>query len=193
MSLRILTFLREKTRAKSPLYDRHPELWNFCRISIDRNWVLPERNEDAETIDSLGGSRILSVDRGLFRTIEQLYMWGRGLFRLSTNGRKLRPHTPFLWKQGASGGPSIGWCAGPWSAIFELRQCVSLILDRVEGARGPAYSRLVLLLRNPFSLEQEPVETVILTGSDRQTLDLFASKVSAFWKLPMKIREYLND
>jgi hypothetical protein len=40
-SLSIRTFLREKTRARTDLYEQHPELWNFCRITIDRNWVHP--------------------------------------------------------------------------------------------------------------------------------------------------------
>jgi hypothetical protein len=186
MSLRILTFLREKTRPGSPLYARHPELWNFCRISIDRNWVRPATKEDGEALDSLDANQTLPIELGHWRKMEPLSPWERGLFRLSAGGG---PDAPFLWRQR----PSVGWRAAPWSAIFERRLCTELTLDQVEAARGPAYSRLILTLRNPFSFEQEPVETVLLTGADMHTLDLVAPEVSAFWGLPIKIREYPNE
>ena len=184
MSLRILTFLREKTTARSPLYVKHPELWNFCRITIDRNWVRTATKEDVDALESLNADHVLPVERGLWHPIEHVSPWERGLFRLSATGPDARANGAFLWRQGAS----IGWCAAPWSATFERRLCLSVTVDRVEADRGAAYSRLALTLRNPFSLEQEPVETVILRGGHQHSLDSIASEVSAFWNLPIKMR-----
>jgi len=52
MSLTIRTFLREPTSVQSPLYEKYPELWNFYRISIDRNWVR------AAEVDGRGHERL---------------------------------------------------------------------------------------------------------------------------------------
>lgn len=149
MSLRIRTFLPRKTGARSPLYEKYPQLWEFCRISIDRNWVRPLTEADACALHSLGPNQILPFDPAFRPEIEYLTIWERGLFRLAEDGTILRSDAPFLWKQDAN----IGWSAGPWSAIFEQRLCLSLLLEQVAPARGRGYSRLLLKLHNPLSLE----------------------------------------
>jgi len=189
MSLRIRTFLREKTRGPNPLYEKHPELWNHCRISIDRNLVRPLTDADAATLDSLSPSQILRFDSGLWRTVEPLSPWERGLFRLAMNGTTFSPDAPFLWKQGID----IGWCAGPWSAIFERTRHLALELHRVAPARGAGYSKLVVNLDNPFTLEQQTVPNTVLNGKDMNTLDRVAPEVAAFWELVLATKEYDDD
>jgi hypothetical protein len=189
MSLRIRTFLPEKTGARSPLYDKYPQLWQFCRISIDCNWVRPMVEAEAGALQSLAPNQILPVDRAFRPDVEHPTMWERGLFRLAGESAIFQSQTPFLWKQGIH----IGWSAGPWSAIFERGLCLSLTLEQVAPARGGGYSRLVLNLHNPFSLEREPVDTVLLAGQDMHTLDRVSPEVSQFWELPLITEESWND
>ncbi len=178
MSLSIRTFLKEKESGRSPLYEKNPELWNFCRISIDRNWIAPMTEADARAINSRD---ILPIDRSMWRNRDWLYRWERGLFRL-TNGTT----PPFLWKQNTH----VGWCAGPWSAIFDRSACESLKLDQTLPGRTAGHSELILRLHNPFSLEREIVDTLLLSGKDPNTLDRVAPAVSAFWDLPLKVEEF---
>lgn len=184
MSLTIRTFLRELTRGGSELYERHPELWDYCRISIDRNWVRPATDAEALRFGSLGAGEVLAIDSGFWPATRYLTMWERGLFRLYGTGG-----ASFVWNRDTE----LGWCAGPWSAIFERSWCLELRLAQVLPARGPGYSRLVLRLRNPYSVEQEPVDSVVLTGKDTHTLDRVALEVCAFWQLPMTAEQYDND
>jgi hypothetical protein len=79
------------------------------------------------------------------------------------------------------------------SAFFERSRCLGLRLQQVMPARSRGYSRLVLTLNNPFSLKQEPDDTVVLAGKDTHTLDQVAHEVAAFWNIPMKIEEFDAD
>ncbi|MEO7650967.1 MAG: hypothetical protein ABIZ80_10910, partial [Bryobacteraceae bacterium] len=191
MSLSICTFLPDKTRGRNDLYERHPELWNFCRISIDRNLVRPLTEADARTLHSLGPPGTLPVDPAYWPALSRLRMHERGLFRLDADETAVFPPgtPPFLWKQASQ----VGWCSGRWSAIFERSRCLWLNLEQARPARGGGYSRLVLRLRNPFSLEQEPVDTEVLTGIETRTLDRIALEVAAFWELTMKTEQYDDD
>jgi hypothetical protein len=186
MSISIRTFLREKTTGRSDLYVRHPGLWDLCRISIDRDWVRPFTEADACLLNSLGFQDILPVSRSVWPAKRSLSTWERGLFRLAGNG----PDTPpFLWKQSGA----IGWRAGPLVAVFERSLGPSLLLERAQPARSAGYSRLVLRLHNPFSLEHEPADTVVLTGDKTNTLDRVAPDVSAFWECPIRSEEFADD
>jgi hypothetical protein len=185
MSLGILTFLRENT-AKSPLYEKHPELWNFCRISIARNWVRTTSEAEASLLRSLGPSEICQVDSVFAPRPRYSGAWDRGLFRFAANPALSRADGPFFWKRGAA----LGWCAGQWSAFFERPRCVGLRLEQVEPDRSPGYSRLLLTLPNPFSLEQEAVDTALLEGKEMHDLDNFAPEIARFWELPLRIDEY---
>jgi hypothetical protein len=187
MSLRILTFLREKTTPGSPLYAKNPELWEFCRISIDRNWVRPLAESEGSMLDSFGPSDVLPLDRAFLPSPRLPYPWDRGLLRLARTSK--RDAAPFLWKHDGN----IGWRAEPWAAFFERSQCSSLELSRVEPGRSPGYSQLELKLRNPFSLEHEPVSTVVLRGKSEDTLDQVAADVSEFWGLPLNVEDSWAD
>jgi len=179
MSLTIRTFLREKTPSRSPLYDKHPELWNFCRISINRNWVCPLTQHDARPVHSIDVQSFTSPEtRGLT-------MWERGLFRLAATG-----DTPpqFWWID-----ETFGWRAGRWSASFERNSMMKLKLDQAEPGRSSGYSQLSLILPNPFSLQHEPVTTLLVAGAAPHTLDSEAQKVSTFWGLPLEIEKFDSD
>jgi hypothetical protein len=95
MSLRIRTFLRVDIGSRSPLYE-HPELWNFCRISIQTNWVRPLAPEDAMLLDLVRQRDTFPAHR-FFRRFDHLSRWERGLFRLAEKAAIA----------------SVGWSAGP--------------------------------------------------------------------------------
>ena len=183
MSLRIRTFLPERTPARSPLYQKYPQLWNFCRISIELNWVQPLTQTDANVLDSLGQRDVHPIDRFFAPRLESLGRWERGLFRLTAGGNSLRHDAPFLWKHAGF----IGWSAQPWSAFFERSRSIGLTLEQVEAARSAGYSRLILKVQNPFTLKPETDQTVLLAGPDTHTLDTAAPAVAAFWELPLNI------
>jgi hypothetical protein len=185
MSLSIQTFLKEKFTGRNPLYERHPELWNLCRISIDRNLVGVLTQAESATLQSLNPNQMFPVDRNLWRPLGDLLSWERGLFRLATE-RADAP--PFLWRQGTD----IGWCAGPWSAVFARRRCVALQLQRMLPGKGAGYSELAVRLENPFTLEPQIVTTTVLKGINTNSLDVVAPEVAAFWDLPLSIEESCN-
>jgi hypothetical protein len=109
--------------------------------------------------------------------------WDRGLLRLTGE-----PRSSFLWKHDEA----IGWRSGPWQAIYERRSVLSLELFRMLPARGGGYSQLSVKLRNPFSLEQEPVESVVLRGKAAGDLDGMAAKAAALWGLPVNTLEDMD-
>ena len=147
ISLTIRTFLQEKTTGRNPLYAKYPELWNFCRISIDRNWVRPLSQPEAESLNSLNSADTLPVDYFDLAHLRRLSMWERGLFRLAGDGAALYQRaSSFLWKHKND----FGWCAGPWSGIFPRDRSMKLRLDRAEAARSAGYSRLSLHTERPF-------------------------------------------
>jgi hypothetical protein len=185
MSLRIQTFLKEKFTGRNPLYERHPELWNVCRISIDRNLVGALTQAEADTLQSLSPNQMLPVDPSLWRPIKDLLSWERGLFRLASESADA---TPFLWRQSAD----IGWCAGPWSAVFARRLSLTLQLLRMSPGKGAGYSELAVRLDNPFTLEPQVVATTVLKGKDTNSLDGVAPEVAAFWDLPLSVEESCN-
>ena len=190
MSLRIRTFLHEKNPHRNPLYEKNPQLWNFCRISIDLNWVQPRTEADAAVLRSLAPNEILPMESFLSGERTNLSRWERGLFRLAQAAESSPPNkSRFLWKKHGY----VGWSAHPWSAVFERRRCIELRLEQVEAARSSGYSRLVISLRNPFTLKQEPDNTVVLDGKDTHTLDAVAPGVAGFWELPLKIEKYDAD
>jgi hypothetical protein len=178
MSLSILTFLRDKTSGRSPLYARHPELWDFCRISVHLNWVQPLR--DLPFVSS----ETLPVAHELWPARRQLMPWDRGLL-----GQDCLDSENFCWKRASL----IGWRARQLAATFAWDRCDVLQLERAVPARSTGHSRLSLTLRNPFSLQQEPVNTLLLTGKDTGSLDAVAAEVADFWELPLKIAEYYSD
>jgi hypothetical protein len=186
MSLSIRTFLRERTTGRNPLYERHPELWNLCRITIDRNLVRPLTQADADALNSFAPNQTLPIDRTFWPTRGNLLSWERGLFRLA---KGTADSTPFLWRQSAD----IGWRAGPWSAAFERRRCLTLELRQVLPAKGAGYSELVLQIDNPFTLESQTVGVDVLKGNDTNALDSVAPEVASFWGLPLKIAKSYND
>ncbi len=118
-----------------------------------------------------------------FRRFDQLSRWERGLFRLA---EKAPVAPPFLWKHATS----VGWSAGPWSAFFDRGRCIELLLEQAEPGRTGGYSRLLLTLRNPFTLEQKPDNTVLFAAEETFALDKAAAEVSAYWGLPLKITHY---
>jgi hypothetical protein len=190
ISLTIRTFLQEKTIGHNPLYAKHPELWNFCRISIDRNWVRPLSQSEAEWLNSLDSANSLPMDYFDLAHLRRLSMWERGLFRLAGDRASLyQGSSPFLWKHKNH----FGWCAGPWSAIFPRDPSMKLRLDRAQAAKSAGYSRLSLILNDAFSPGREPVPTTVLSGNDPHTLDDAAKGVSRFWELPLDIEQFDSD
>jgi hypothetical protein len=183
MSLTARIFLPEHTRGPNELYERHPELWHKCRISIDRDWTRPFNQHDAALIDSLPRESILSLESDAWPKMRHLAPWERGLLRYT--GAPASP--PFLWK----GDHAIGWRSGPWLAIYECASQLSLELLRMLPARGGGYSRLSVKLRNPFSLAHETVESLVLSGTPIG-LDRISEHVAAFWELPLHTVEDLD-
>jgi hypothetical protein len=160
------------------LYEKHPELWDFCRISIYRNWVRPLMHEEMGPADAIGVDNFYSPDdftRGIT-------MWERGLFRLAASGDTL----PHVWRRDEI----FGWWAGRWSAAFKRGPSVKLQLDRAEAVKAAGYSRLSILLPNPFSFQHEPVKTVLLASKTPNGLDAEAQKIAAFWGLPMDTDDF---
>lgn len=189
MSMTIRTFLKEKSGGRNDLYSRHPELWNVCRISIDRNWIWPMTDADAREIGSLGPHESLTMDGAFWPIARSMSMWERGLFRLANGAVNTPPGAPFFWKQANR----VGWSAVRLSAGFARNRCIGLRLEQATPARGSGYSRLTLELRNPFSFEQEAIETELLRGENTNSLDRTAREVSAFWNLPMRTEKFADD
>lgn len=187
MSLQICTFLKEKTTSQSDLFDQYPQLWNICKISIHRNWVRPLTDAEEVMLSSLAPDEMLAglpledFEDPEWRTF---WPWERGLLR-----RMSVRHPPILWKRDGR----IGWVAGSWAGIFERSWVDRVRLNRVECWRQQDYSNLELLLKNPFSLEQETVGSVVMKRLGNDALDQLAVKVAVFWELPLLIENSNSD
>jgi len=187
MSLNILTFIREKSTFAShnPLYKRHPELWQQCRITIERNWFPELAQEEQARLESITAADTLPFPANWART-NAATLLERGLMRRAPDQRK-----PTLWKDPGFG--QIGWHAGHFAAFFDRATCIELELARIEAGRGAGSSKLSLDLHNPFSDEHERASTQILCGPDPHSLDEIATGLSAHWGVELRVAEYLND
>ena len=187
ISLNITTFIREKTTSAShnPLYQRHPELWQQCRITIERNWFRKISPEEQAHLQWIPISDALPFPATWARTDVQTLL-ERGLTRRAPD----RPD-PILWKDPSAG--QVGWHAGHFAAFFERAICTGLELARIEARRGGGSSKLSLHLNNPFNDEHQRVPIQLLHGSETNTLNDIATRVSAFWELPLRIADCLND
>lgn len=181
MSLSLRTFLRDKTPARSLLYERHPELWNVCRITIDRNLAAPLARDESSLLDGLGENDFLLILNAPRRVSSPIPPYERGLFRLGTVSRPQG-----FWRHARH----IGWTAGPWAAFFDRTPELRLRLDQAEPARGSGSARLSLRLANPFSLDHELVDTTLLDDPRSYALDGTAHAVAAFWNLPLDVNNY---
>ncbi len=185
MSLNIRTFRQSKTSGYNSFYQRYPELWHNCRITIERGWVHPLSSGERALLTSISASNSLPfpvawAQAGLGTLLD------RGLFRRAPG----RPD-PILWRDPESG--QIGWHAGHFAAFVRGAASISLKLAQVEAYRGGGYSRLSLELHNPFSDGKQSAEIHVIRGEDTHTLDAIAAELSAFWALPLQTAAYLSD
>jgi hypothetical protein len=182
MSLETRTFLRSATSGHNPLYQRHPELWNLCQITINRGWVQPLRPGEAERI--VGASRRLELEAAILPPSPGLADWERGFLRRMPENKKA-----YFWSEGGE----VGWRAGVWATVFAREYCLGLRHQRLYPARGGGGAYLELEMRNPFGPKPEMLLVQLLRGNEMQSLDRIAASLSRFWDLPLQTDEYPDE
>ncbi|HLJ49353.1 MAG TPA: hypothetical protein VKU01_25240 [Bryobacteraceae bacterium] len=184
MSVNILTFIQEKTSGHNPLYRRHPELWNQCRITIERNWLWDVSPMERACLDSLSADDTLPCAR--IAIVQEPPLRERGLLRRAPDRRN-----SYLWR--SPDRARIGWHAGDRALFIDRAICKGLTLEQVTPARGCGYSRVKLEWKNPFSDAHETVQLGLLNGAETHTLDNFAEELAGFWRIKLKSVEYPDD
>lgn len=181
MSLSILTFIREKTQARSPLYERYPDLWDQCSITVNRDWVMPLTAGEPARIEH--PDAVLALPAGVAMS-GFMAPWDRGFERVITAS-----YAPALWTSGSL----IGWRSGGRAAVYERTHCTGMIHMVCSPARGAGYSQLQLKLRNIFSEGCEAVTSAVIRSEDWRGLEGIARHCAEFWALPFERVEYLDD
>jgi len=186
ISIQIITFIKDKSPAHNPLYERHPELWNQCRITVEHDWVQILSPTERMRLLSTSKTGVLPFHTKWAAPASFRRLLERGLLR-----RTPAQPNPFLWKDEEAG--QVGWHAGNLAAFVQHDGCLGLRLLQIVPCRGGGSSRLFLELNNPFSDGHESVEIEVIRGEDTHTLDDIAAHLATFWELPQKAVESLND
>jgi len=186
ISINIRTFIKDKSSAHSPLYERHPQLWNKCRITVERDWVQELSPTERTHLLSMPKNGVLQFPAKWAARTSFGRLLERGLLR-----RAPAQPNPFLWKDEEAN--QIGWYAADFAAFFRHDGCRGLRLGQIVPFRGGGSSQLFLELNNPFSDGHECVKVEVLRGEDTHTLDDIAAQLATFWELFQKTVESLND
>jgi hypothetical protein len=182
-SLNLSTFIREKTTGESPLYKKYPELWEKCQIWIRVDPVRPVSIEEETYLRSIPSEDQLPFPRQSEWDLSTGFpAWRRG--NLPTNR--------FVCWRDRRGG-KLGWYLETAAAFWEARFCTALKLVRLLPGRGNGRSTIYLVMRNPFSLQQEEVAEAFLFGNEPNSLDSAAKRLAEFWDLPLRTEEYPDE
>jgi hypothetical protein len=182
-SLSLLTFIRGETTGGSPLYKKYPELWEKCQIQIRVDPVRPASIKEETFLNSIASEDQLQFPgQDEWNLSSAFPAWRRGSF----------PTDRFVcWRDSRRG--QLGWYLTTAAAFWEKRFCTTLKLVRLLPARGRGRSAIYLVMRNPFSLQQEEVAEAFLWGKEPNSLDPAAKRLAEFWDLPLQIEEYPDE
>ena len=182
-SLRLLTFIREKTPGESPLYKKHPQLWEKCQIEVRVDQVRPLSPEEKNYLLSIpAADQLRFPGQDEWDPSPRSPAWRRG--HLPTN--------QFVcWRDRVAG--KLGWYLATMAVSWQTSFCIGLKLIRLLPARGSGRATIYLVMRNPFSLQQEEVAESFLQGNEPTSLDEAAKRIAEFWNLPLLTEEYPNE
>ena len=79
------------------------------------------------------------------------------------------------------------------AVFWQTSSCIGLKLVRLLPARGSGRATIYLVMRNPFSLQQEEVAESFLRDDEPTSLDEAAKRIAEFWDLPLLTEEYPNE
>lgn len=183
--LSILTFKRDRTPGNS-LYQRFPQLWDFCRVTIENPWLRKIAEDTAKRLRAMGEGDLLRMPGEWAAQGSSMPLWERGLLRaadLPAHGQMV------FWRSLADG--RFGWYGDGIAAEFDRVWQPELVMIEVEGERGPPdYSNVMLKIANPFSRAGERVAVRLLQRERLGSLRPAAEKLGRFWELKVSESRY---